>query len=130
MNTNSLSALDQLRIYRSEIKEREALINSISDEATAEAVAILLRDNRTSGEFEHNGHKYQLQRTEVFDFADYRRYPQPEAVQWRDNARAREKEQKTVRARTAIMNGCVKTFAQLYPDKEPDEIKITVKVIE
>ena len=31
---------------------------------------------------------------------------------------------------TAIMNGYVKTFVELYPDKEPDEIKLTVKVID
>jgi len=28
------------------------------------------------------------------------------------------------------MAGYVKTFVELYPDKEPDEIKLTVKVIE
>ena len=38
-------------------------------------------------------------------------------------------EQNLVKARTAIMNGYVKTFVELYPDKEPDEIKLTVKVI-
>jgi len=40
------------------------------------------------------------------------------------------KEQNLVKARTAIMNGYVKTFVDLNPDKEPDEIKLTVKVIE
>ncbi len=40
------------------------------------------------------------------------------------------KEQNLVKARTAVMNGYVKTFVELYPDKEPDEIKLTVKVIE
>ena len=34
------------------------------------------------------------------------------------------------RKRTAVMNGYVKTFVELYPDKKPDEIKLTVKVIE
>jgi hypothetical protein len=28
------------------------------------------------------------------------------------------------------MNGYMKTFVELYPDKEPDEIKLTVKVVE
>jgi len=28
------------------------------------------------------------------------------------------------------MAGYVKTFVELYPDKEPDEIKLTVKVVE
>ena len=30
---------------------------------------------------------------------------------------------------TALMAGYVKTFIELNPDKEPDEIKLTVKVI-
>ncbi len=82
------------------------------------------------GEFEVDGQKYQLQRTEVFDFADFRRYPQEQAVKWRENAKEKLKEQNLVKARTAVMNGYVKTFVELYPDKEPDEIKLTVKVIE
>ena len=39
-------------------------------------------------------------------------------------------EQNLVKARTAVMYGYVKTFIELYPDKEPDEIKLTVKIIE
>ena len=74
--------------------------------------------------------KFQLLRTESFDFSDYRRYPQEQAVKWRENAKEKTKEQNLVKARTAVMNGYVKTFVELYPDKEPDEIKLTVKVIE
>ena len=29
-----------------------------------------------------------------------------------------------------MMAGYVKTFVELYPDKEPDEVKLTVKVVE
>jgi len=29
-----------------------------------------------------------------------------------------------------VMAGYVKTFVELYPDKEPDEVKLTVKVVE
>ena len=83
------------------------------------------------GEFEVEGvGKFQLQRTEVFDFADYHKYQQEQAVKWRENAKEKVKEQNLVKARTAVMNGYVKTFVELYPDKEPDEVKLTVKVIE
>ena len=73
--------------------------------------------------------KFQLQRTEVFDFADYNKYKQEQAVKWRENAKEKVKEQNLVKARTAIMNGYVKTFVELYPDKQPDEIKLTLKCI-
>ena len=83
------------------------------------------------GEFEVEGiGKFQLQRTEIFDFADYHKYQQEQAVKWRENAKEKVKEQNLVKARTAVMAGYVKTFEELYPDKEPDEVKLTVKVVE
>ena len=123
--------LQELRTLRNEIKEREARISQISDAATQEAVAILAEQGQEKGEFTiPDVGKFQLQRTEVFDFSDYRRYPQPQAVLWRENAKEKVKEQNLVKARTAVMAGYVKTFVELYPDKEPDEVKLTVKIIE
>ena len=128
MDTNNLKELRELRIQEKAIKAR---IDEISDKATDEAVAILEAQGEIKGEFEVEGvGKFQLQRTESFDFADYRRYPQEQAVKWRENAKEKTKEQNLVKARTAVMAGYVKTFVELYPDKEPDEIKLTVKVIE
>ena len=128
MNTTNLKELRELRNQEKAIKAR---IDEISTEATNEAVAILAEKGQEKGEFEVEGvGKFQLQRTESFDFADYRRYPQEQAVKWRENAKEKTKEQNLVKARTAVMNGYVKTFVELYPDKEPDEIKLTVKVIE
>ena len=122
--------LKELRELRNQEKAINARIDEISTEATNEAVAILAAKGLEKGEFEVDGQKFQLQRTEVFDFADFRRYPQEQAVKWRENAKEKTKEQNLVKARTAVMNGYVKTFVELYPDKEPDEIKLTVKVIE
>ena len=128
MKTNNLKELRELRNQEKAIKAR---IDEISTEATNEAVAILAAKGLEKGEFEVEGvGKFQLQRTESFDFSDYRRYPQEQAVKWRENAKEKTKEQNLVKARTAVMNGYVKTFVELYPDKEPDEIKLTVKVIE
>ena len=124
-------ALKELRELRNQEKAIKARIDEISTKATNEAVAILAAKGLEKGEFEVEGvGKFQLQRTDVFDFADYRRYPQEQAVKWRENAKEKTKEQNLVKARTAVMNGYVKTFVELYPDKEPDEIKLTVKVIE
>ncbi len=123
--------LKELRELRNQEKAIKARIDEISTEATNEAVVILAAQGEIKGEFEVDGiGKFQLQRTESFDFADYRRYPQEQAVKWRENAKEKTKEQNLVKARTAVMNGYVKTFVELYPDKEPDEIKLTVKVID
>ena len=128
MNTNNLKELRELRNQEKAIKAR---IDEISGKATDEAVAILAAQGEIKGEFEVDGvGRFQLQRTESFDFSDYRRYPQEQAVKWRENAKEKVKEQNLVKARTAVMAGYVKTFVELYPDKEPDEVKLTVKVIE
>ena len=128
MKANNLKELRELRNQEKAIKAR---IDEISTEATNEAVAILAEKGQEKGEVEVEGvGKFQLQRTEVFDFADYHKYQQEQAVKWRENAKEKVKEQNLVKARTAIMNGYVKTFVELYPDKEPDEIKLTVKVVE
>lgn len=128
MKANNLKELRELRNQEKAIKTR---IDEISEKATEEAVAILAAKGLEKGEFEVEGvGKFQLQRTEVFDFADYHKYQQEQAVKWRENAKEKTKEQNLVKARTAVMAGYVKTFVELYPDKEPDEIKLTVKVIE
>ena len=128
METKNLTLLHDLRAQEKALKAR---IESVSDAATTEAVAILAAEGKDRGEFTIPGvGTFQLQRTEVFDFADYNKYKQEQAVKWRENAREKVKEQNLVKARTALMNGYVKTFVELYPDKQPDEIKLTVKVID
>ena len=126
MKTENLKALRELRIQEKAIK---ASIDSISDAATSEAVAILAAQGKDRGEFEIDGQKFQLQRTDVFNLADHNKYKGEEAVNWRKEAKKKIKEQNAVKACTAAMNGYVKTFVELNPDKEPDEIKLTVKVI-
>jgi hypothetical protein len=127
MKTENLKLLRDLRTQEKAIK---AQIDSISDAATEEAVAILAEKGLVKGEFEVDGvGTFQLQRTEVFDFADYHKYQQEQAVKWRENAKEKIKEQNCVKARTAVMAGYVETFKQLNPDKQPDEIKLTVKCV-
>ena len=126
-----MKALLELRTLRTQEKAIKARIDEISTEATNEAVAILAKKGQDRGEFEVDGvGTFQLQRTDVFNLADYNKYKGEEAVKWRENAKEKVKEQNLVKARTAIMNGYVKTFVELNPDKQPDEIKLTVKVIE
>ena len=72
MKTDNLKELRELRNQEKAIKAR---IDEISTEATNEAVAILAEKGLEKGEFEVEGiGKFQLQRTEVFDFADYHKY--------------------------------------------------------
>ena len=127
MQTENLQTLRSLRNQEKAIK---AQIDAIIDAATQEAVAALAEQGLDRGEFEvPNVGTFQLQRTDVFNFADYHKYPQEQAVKWRENAREKVTEQNCVKARTAVMAGYVETFKQLYPDKQPDEIKLTLKCL-
>ncbi len=128
MQTENLETLRSLRIQEKAIK---AQIDQVIDAATNEAVACLAEQGLDRGEFKVPGvGTFQLQRTDIFNFADYHKYPQEQAVKWRENAREKVTEQNCVKARTAVMAGYVETFKQLYPDKEPDEIKLTLKCID
>ena len=128
MNTENLKLLRDLRTQEKAIKVQ---IDSISDAATAEAVAILAEKGQDRGEFEiEEVGTFQLQRTDVFNLADYNKYKGEEAVNWRSKAKEKLRLQNAAKACTASMAGYVKTFVELNPDKEPDEIKLTVKVID
>ena len=128
MQTENLKLLRSLRAQEKAIKAR---IDEISPKAADEAVAILATKGQDRGEFEVEGvGTFQLQRTDVFNLADYNKYKGEEAVNWRLEAKKKIKAQNAAKACTASMAGFLKTFVELNPDKEPDEIKLTVKVID
>ena len=123
--------LKLLRSLRTQEKALKARIDEISPLAADEAVAILAEQGLDRGEFEVEGvGTFQLQRTDVFNLADYNKYKGEEAVNWRLEAKKKCKNQGLVKACTAAMAGFLKTFVELNPDKQPDEIKLTVKVID
>jgi hypothetical protein len=123
--------LETLRSLRNQEKAIKAQIDTVIDAATNEAVACLAEQGFDRGEFEVPGvGKFQLQRTDVFNLADYNKYKSEEAVNWRAKAKEKLRLQNLVKACTASMAGFLKTFTELNPDKEPDEIKLTVKVID
>ena len=128
IKTENLKALRSLRIQEKALKAR---IDEISPKAADEAVAILAEKGQDRGEFEVEGvGSFQLQRTDVFNLADYNKYKGEEAVNWRSKAKEKLRLQNAAKACTASMAGFLKTFVELNPDKEPDEIKLTVKVID
>ena len=127
LSTTNLKLLRELRTQEKALKAR---IDEISPLAADEAVAILAEQGLDRGEFDVDGvGTFQLQRTDVFNLADYNKYKGEEAVNWRSEAKKKIKAQNSVKACTASMAGFLKTFVELNPDKEPDEIKLTVKCV-
>ncbi len=116
----------ELRELRNTIKACEARINEISDKATEEAVALV----PNGGEFTADGHRFQLQRTEVIDMTNYNRYKSEDAVRWRKMKEEKDQSHKLASGLTKKMKGITDAFITDHPDWEPDEIKLTVKVLD
>ncbi len=127
MKNSNLKLLRELRTQEKAIKAR---IDEISTEATNEAVAILAAKGLDRGEFDVDGvGSFQLQRTDVFNLLDSKKYKGEQAVGYRKETKKKTIAQGIVKACTAAMSGFLKTFIELNPDKEPDKIKLTVKCL-
>ena len=123
--------LKEMRSLRNTIKACEARINEISDAATNEAVAILAKHNLDRGEFsDEDGQRYQLQRTDIFDMANYNRYKTEDAVRWRQKKAAQDQARKYSAALTREMKGITDAFVAQHPDWQPDDIKLVLKVLD
>ena len=125
-----MKALQELRELRNTIKACEARIDEISDAATEEAVAILAEKGLDRGELEADGHKFQLQRTEVIDMSNHHRYKDEDAQRWRQKKAAQDQSKKYSSALTKEMKGIVDAFVAQHPDWEPDDVKLTVKCLD
>ena len=127
MNTQNLLELRTLRLQEKAIKAR---ILEISNAAETEAVAILAAKGLDRGEFTVDDHHFQLQRTDVIDMSDYRRYKDADAVRWRQKKAEQDKSKKYSAALTKEMKAIIDSFAAQHPDWEPDGIQLVVKVID
>ncbi|MBQ3716842.1 MAG: hypothetical protein II901_00430, partial [Paludibacteraceae bacterium] len=123
--------LKEMRSLRNTIKACEARINEISDAATNEAVAILAKHNLDRGEFrDEDGQRYQLQRTDIFDMANYNRYKTEDAVRWRQKKEAQDQARKYAAALTREMKGITDAFVAQHPNWQPDDFNLVLKVLD
>ncbi len=128
MQTTNLKELRELRTQEKALKAR---IDEISSKAADEAVAILSSKGLDRGEFSIPGvGTFQLQRTDVIDMTNYNRYKGEEAIRWRQKNEQKEQSRKYQAALTREMKGINDAFVATHPDWTPDEIKLTVKVID
>ena len=123
--------LKLLRELRTQEKALKARIDSISDAATTEAVAILAAEGKDRGEFTvPDLGTFQLQRTDVIDMTNYNRYKGEDAIRWRQKNEQKEQSRKYQAALTREMKGITDGFVATHPDWTPDDIKLTVKVLD
>ena len=128
MKANNLKELRELRNQEKAIKAR---IDEISTEATNEAVAILAEKGLEKGEFEVEGHHFELRRAETFDFVGKpQKYTMAEGVAFRQKTA----EQTVLKAQSAAITKVLKTlrdnFPTLHPNINPDNIDYTVVCVD
>ena len=123
--------LMELRTLRAEEKAIKARINEISGAAAQEAVDILAWENRDRGQFAlPDGSTFQLQRTDVYDLTDYNKYKGEDCIIWRETLSRKRELQEQVKGCTARMDGLLKSWQSKHKDWEPDEVQLTVKVVD
>ena len=121
-----MKALQELRELRNTIKACEARIDKISDQATKEALSLA----PNGGEFTDEGHTFQLQRTNVINMSNFKRYKGKDAQRWREKANAKANAKAYTAALTKEMKGIVDAFIKQHPDWESDDITLTVKCLD
>ena len=123
--------LMELRALRAEEKAIKARINEIAGAAAQEAVDILAEENRDRGQFTTpDGCTFQLQRTDVFDLTDYNKYKGEDCILWRESLKEKQDLQEQVKGCTRKMDGLLKSWQAEHKDWEPDEVQLTVKVVD
>ena len=92
---------------------------------------ILAAEGRDRGQFTTpDGSTFQLQRTDVFDLTDYNKYKGEDCILWRESLKEKQDLQEQVKGCTKKMDGLLKSWQTKHKDWEPDEVQLTVKVVD
>lgn len=138
LKLNQGDSLAQMHIIAQLNDAVESFTKSITPDAISQAHAILAADNRTSGELRHevltsSNHTklatFQIQMTDVFNLDDYHKYKDAEAVSWREAKAKRDNFRAQASAQTGIMAAQMKAYIENHKDKEPDDIKVSLKCL-
>ena len=125
MDTTNLKLLRDLRTQEKALK---AEIERVKPLAIEEAKNLAPKDG---GKFSIDGvGEFVLDVVPVYDLADYRRYKEEEAKQWRCNRREQRAARTMASSYTASMRTQMNNFIKLYrATKEPDSIDYSIKCV-
>lgn len=131
INLNGADALVETSVLKQLIESCKARIEKLDPEAKQIAEAELAKIGAASGMFEHEGHHYTMDNNGVFDFVGKpQKYTMPEAVTYRQ----KDKEQKSLKARSSVLTKEMKAISDAFiithPNIAPDEVKKTLKCLD
>lgn len=124
MKTENLKLLRELRAQEKAIKAQIDIVKPLAIEEAKELAS-------DGGKFEVEGvGDFVLDIVPVYDLADYRRYKEDEAKEWRSDRREQRAARTMASSYTASMRTLMSNFIKRYrATKEPDSIDYTLKCV-
>ena len=124
MQTENLKLLRELRAQEKAIKAQIDIVKPLAIEEAKELAP-------DGGKFEVEGvGDFVLDIVPVYDLADYRRYKEDEAKEWRSDRREQRAARTMASSYTASMRTLMSNFIKRYrATKEPDSIDYTLKCV-
>ena len=131
INLNGADALLESTVLKQLIESCKARLEGIEPEAMKLAESKLSEIGEKSGKFEHEGHHYTLDVTEVFDIVGKpQKYTMPEGVEYRKKAAEQAEYKKESAKLTRKMKEIMDSFPEDHPNIAPDEVKKTLKCLD
>lgn len=126
---NHVDPIEETRALHELIDACKERMTEIKPDAVALAQQVMQENNVEGSEFEYNGKCYQLTVDENFDFTNYSKYNDATAALWRAKADEQKGLKSKVSALTSEMKGLLKSWRLLHPNRTPDSISYTFKVL-
>ena len=131
VNINGADVLVETSVLKQLIESCKARVDELELEAKKLAEQKLVEKGETSGKFDHEGHHYTLDVTEVFDIVGKpQKYTMPEGVEYRKKAAEQAEHKKESAKLTRKMKEIMDNFPEDHPNIEPDEVKKTLKCLD
>lgn len=126
---NHVDPIEETRALHELIDACKERMSEIKPEAVELAQKVMEENNVECSEFEYNGKFYQLTVDENFDFTNYSKYNDATAALWRAKADEQKGLKSRVSALTNEMRGLLKSWRLQHPNRVPDSISYTFKVL-
>lgn len=126
---NSADPIEETRALHELIDACKERMTEIKPEAVELAQKIMAENKAEGSEFEYKGKYYQLTMDENFDFSNYSKYNDATAALWRAKSDEQKSLKSKVSALTNEMRGLLKAWRLLHPNRMPDSVSFTLKVL-
>ena len=126
---NHVDPIEETRALHELIDACKERMTEIKPDAVALAQQVMQENNVEGSEFEYKGKFYQLTVDENFDVTNYSKFNDATAALWRAKADEQKGLKSKVSALTSEMKGLLKSWRLLHPNRTPESVSYTFKVL-